>query len=300
MCSDARRIHHNEDMRAVAAALLAGVGLCSGQLSSSVTLSNGLELRIQTNLGQPTGQQTLRVEMARASGDSFYRIFKDQNNLAVFAYEVSVSRSADGRQFYFTAKPAEAEFAARFPNADSGKPVPSLSSEQKLELRPGENDHIGLFQIPGMGTSVTEDFQVRPNNGAANGRISFSSLRVSINGGEPLGPARASVSGRYAMFYIPGRGGYFLSTELPEGRNGFVKAGSIDGARLRFTIENDNYECTSAKPMLPNSESAEVWVYHDPSYKPSGNWTQEVGPSGATQPEQFFAAASDSLSWWLP
>jgi hypothetical protein len=100
------------------------------------------------------------------------------------------------------------------------------------------------------------------------------------------------------MFYIPGRGGYFFSTDPPLGR-AFVKSGSIDGNRMQFTVENNNYECTSAKPILPNSESAEVWVYHDPAYKPAGNWTQEIR-EGPVPSEQFFAAASDSLSWWLP
>jgi hypothetical protein len=285
-------------MRGVLAILVIGAGLSLGQISSTVSLSNGVEVRILTNLGQPTGQEVLKVEMAKASGDSFYRIFRDQNNLVVFAYELAVSRSASGNQFTFTAKPAEAEFAAKFPNADFGKPVPSLSSEHKLELRPGQDDDIGLFQIPGMGLSVTEKIQVTVNPDSANGLLSFIGLKVSINGGAAIGPARASVSGRYAMFYIPGRGGYFFATEGPTGR-AFVKVGTIDGARLRFNVENTDYECTSAKPILQNAVSGEVWVYHDPAYKPEGNWTQEVD-SGPYHAERFFAAASDSLSWWLP
>jgi hypothetical protein len=99
------------------------------------------------------------------------------------------------------------------------------------------------------------------------------------------------------MIYIPGRGGYFFSLDAPQGR-AFVKTGSIDGSRLRFTVENDNYLCTSARTILENSESGEVWVFHDPAYKPAGNWTQEVSADAPRQLE-FFAAASDSLSWWL-
>jgi hypothetical protein len=288
-------------MRRTLAVAIASAGICAAQASSTVSLSNGVEVRIVADFGRPTGQQTLTVEMARASGESFYRIFKDQNNLAVFAYELAVSRSASGSEFYFTAKPAMTEFAARFPNADAGKPVPSLSSEHQLKLRSGDGDELGLFEIPGMGLSVTDRVYVTVNpEGAADsvGPFRFTDLKVSINGARALGPARSSISGRYAMFYIPGRGGYFFSTDPPLGR-AFVKSGSIDGNRMQFTVENNNYECTSAKPILPNSESAEVWVYHDPAYKPAGNWTQEIR-EGPVPSEQFFAAASDSLSWWLP
>jgi arylsulfatase A-like enzyme len=38
-------------------------------------------------------------------------------------------------------------------------------------------------------------------------------------------------------------------------------------------------------------------VFHDPNFKPSGNWASS-DPS--TTRDEFFAAASDSLKWWLP
>src|SRR5580700_9121798 len=114
------------------AAILFGSGMCVAQASSSVSLSNGVELTVTAKLGQPTGAETLTVEMSRASGDSFYRIFRDQNKLVVFAYELEVSHGAGGATFGVTAKPVMTEFAARFPSADAGKPVPSLSSDHQL------------------------------------------------------------------------------------------------------------------------------------------------------------------------
>ncbi len=94
------------------------VTIAAAQASStaplSVSLSNGVQLQITTNLGQPTGQQTVNVEMVRASGDSFYRIFRDQNNLAVFAYELAIHLDPSGSRVRAVAKPAETEFAARF------------------------------------------------------------------------------------------------------------------------------------------------------------------------------------------
>jgi hypothetical protein len=278
---------------------IAGAGLGFAQLSSTVSLSNGIEIQISTSLGQPTGEEKLSVQMARASGDSFYRIFKDQNNLTVFAYELFVSRAGDGSELRFVAKPAENDFAARFPNSDAGKPVPSLSSDHEFDpLHSGEQGQIGLFEIPGMGLTVADSIHVvvdQETSTSSAGPLRLSALSVSFNGAPPV-QTGGSVSGRYAMFYIPGQGGYFLSTDQPEGRS-FIKAGSIDGKRIRFTIENASYECTGTQPILAHGENGEVWVYHDPGYEPAGNWTQ---PADSGSKLEFFTAASDSLSWWLP
>jgi hypothetical protein len=282
-------------------ALVAISGMCLAQLSSTVTLSNGIEVQVSANLGQPTGQEKLTVEMVRASGNSFYRTFWDQNNLVVFAYELAINRSSDGNEFRFVAKPVGTEFAARFPQADAGKPVPSLSSEHDFRpLHSGDHDEIGLFEIPGMGLTVNDSIRVAldEQRSASTGAFQLSGLKVSINGTPSAGPARVTVSGRYAMFYIPGRGAYFFSTDAPAGR-AFVKAGSVDGNRMQFNAENDSYECAANQLILVDSQSGEVWVYHDPSYSPTGNWTRDIRPGEPEPGEDFFTSASDSLNWWL-
>jgi len=294
---------HNGIVRR-AAILIGAAGLAFAQSASTISLSNSVELRVEASLGNPTGQEKLTVELARASGNSFYRIFRDHNNLVVFAYELVVDRSAGGTDFRFTARPAMTEFAARFPNADAGKPVPSLSSEQRLRaVRSGEKAEVGLFEIPGMGLRVSDSVhvQVNPNGTRSGGEIRFTGVQVSLNGNPLAGETkRAPVSGRYAMFYVPGKGGYFFSTDAPPGRN-FLKAGSVDRARLRFNIDNDAYEVTAAAPILEHSDSGEIWVFHDPAYRPSGNWTQALQPesSFSAVKDEFFAAAADSLNWWF-
>jgi hypothetical protein len=295
------------------AAILPSAKVAFAQSTSTVSLSNGVELRIRADLGPQTGQQDVKVELAPASGNSIYRIFRDQNDLAAFAYELAVERSADGEQIRLTTKPVEDEFAARFPNADGGKPVPTLSATSELEPMPsGSHVEIGLFELQGMGIKVVDAVQVRLNSGGLGetpdlnsspvDRLRFSSLKVTING-EPASPSSASgsVSGRYTMFYIPGRGGYFFSAEAVPERKTFVKAGSIDDTRLQFTVDNDIYECVANTPILSQEGTGELWVYHDPLYQPAGNWTQEVPPpeGASTDTPGFFTAASDTLSWWL-
>ena len=265
--------------------------LSYAQLSSSISLSNGVGIDVSANLGQPTGQQTLTVEMARASGNSFYRIFWDQNHLAVYGYELQVELTTGGNALTAVAKPAGDQFAARYPNADAGKPVPTLSADQILgPLGSGQSATLDLFEIPGMGLHLTETVRVQFGAETGGGALKFSSLRVAIDQKQVAGPAPGSVAGRYAMFYLPGRGGFFFATEPAPG---FAKTGAIDGNRMRFTVDNVEYDCVSTAPI--HGTGGDLWVLHDASYKPEGNWTHA---RDQLEREDFFMAAADSLGWW--
>jgi hypothetical protein len=103
------------------------------------------------------------------------------------------------------------------------------------------------------------------------------------------------VTGRFAMFYIPGHGGYFFATE-PVDQPPFLQVAIVDGRHLKFTVDNDTYDCVSDAPILTQSERGQLWVYHDANYKPTGNWTKS---DPASSHNEFFTAAADSMQWWL-
>jgi hypothetical protein len=287
--------------------LLAGLVMLQaafGQGSSVVSLNNGVQLRVGI---RGTGT-SMKSEMEPASGNSFYRVFKDENNLAVFVYEIVVERTADGERFHIIAKPAGEEFAARFPNSDGGKPAPTLSVPLESAFLPsGGRFDVAIPTNPGTREDVIASIQVTINRRgpattdsgtASSGRIRFVNLKVSIQGRVATAPGpSAVVSGVYAMFYLPGRGGYFFSTQQVENLP-FAQVGVVDRTVLRLTVDNENIDCTSESPILTQSERGEVWVYHDPNYKPGGNWTQTNPADGSH--DEFFTAASDSLKWWLP
>ena len=117
-----------------------------------------------------------------------------------------------------------------------------------------------------------------------------------VAGKQVTGSAGANVSGRYTMFYLPGRGGYFFSAEPVDGR-AFLHVGVVAGKRLTFTLDNEMYDCLASAPVLVQSNDGQLWVYHDPNYKPAGNWTKSDPKSSR---DEYFTAASDSLRWWLP
>jgi hypothetical protein len=290
-------------MRTVIALMILLAVECFAQVSSSVSLSNGVQLTITCS----SNPEKLKIELEPASGNSFYRLFRDENNLAIFVYELHVERAADGDNFRVTAKPAGDDFAARFPNADGGKPAPTLGEQRESPLlASGDRFTIEIPVIPGLAENLSDVVQIRLNqrgtlapqpDSQAAAPLRFVGLKVQIN--ERLvssdGPG-ATVVGRYVMFYTPGHGGYFLSTEPDENRP-FEKVGVVDRTHLHFTLDNDTYDCNSEAPILARSDRGEIWVFHDPNYKPSGNWTTS-NPSSTR--DEFFAAASDSLNWWIP
>jgi hypothetical protein len=283
--------------------LLLAAAACFAQVSSRVSLSNGVQLTIATGSDNGT-PVALKTSLEPASGNSFYRIFRDENNLAVFAYELEVARTADGQNFRVTAKPATEAFASRFPNADGGKPTPTLSAVlESPVLNSGERFTIPIPTNPGLGQNLTDTFQILMsqrggvNDGAAgSAQIRFAGLKVYIQGksASPTGGG-TDVAGRYAMFYIPGRGGYFFSTDAVDQRP-FLQVGVVDGKHLTFTIDNETYDCTASAPILVHADRGQLWAYHDANYKPAGNWTKT---DPASFKDEFFTAASDSVQWWV-
>jgi hypothetical protein len=281
--------------------VLAAAACCRAQVSSQVMLSNGVQVTIATRSDNGT-PSAFKTSLEPASGNSFYRIFRDENNLAVFAYELEVTRTSDGQNFKVTAKAATADFATRFPNADGGKPTPTLSSvlESPL-LASGELFDIPVPVNPGLDQKLNDNVRIvlaqrGGTSTAASAQIRFSALKVSVNG-KPASPSESGsdVAGHYAMFYIPGHGGYFFSPEASEPLP-FQQVGVVDGKHLTFVVDNDTYDCTARVQILVQSERGELWVYHDPNYKPGGNWTKS---DLSNSRDEFFTAASDSLHWWV-
>jgi len=236
--------------------------------------------------------------MARAGGNSFYRIIRDQNQLAVYAYQLVFDLSGNGSAVMATAQPYDNQFVERFPYADAGKPTPTLSAPAALgPITSGHSARIDLFSIPGMGLEVSETISVRIDHPSRGGSLRFSGLNVFLNGKQVAGGQQQSVSGRFAMFYVPRHGAYFFATSDPG--HGFLKSGTISGDRMSFTIDNDQYDAYAGSPILgTQAPSGDLWVLHDPDYRPGGSWTAHRD-SNVSPTDQFFAAASDSLSWWL-
>jgi hypothetical protein len=291
-------------MRILSPLLALQLATCFAQTSPTITLGNGIRLKVTVKTGN-NDPDPLKPEMQPAAQNSVYRILRDESSLAVWAYEVVVDRLQDGVHFQIVVKPAGEEFAAKFPNADGGKPVPTMPRPiESGTLAAGAGFTIEIPTNPGLFQHRTDTVQVEPDPRSDGGaaprvrtvpQIRFNGLRIAING--TLLPASGPgtlVSGPYAMFYLPKRGGYFFSIQ-PVSSKPFAQIGVVDHNQLKFVVDNDEYVCASITPILTRGDSGQVWVYHDPLFKPPGS-----GTGSDAKADEFYTAASDSLSWWLP
>src|SRR5579864_4537629 len=270
------------------------------QPTSNVTLSNGIQLRIASNSDKGNPGH-LTTEMKPAARNSVYRIHRDESGLAVYAYELAVDPLPDGEHFQIIAKPADEVFAAKFPDADGGKPTPTLPHQiESVPLTTGGRMTIEIPTNPGWfehrTDTVSIGFVAKATQSAPQFR--FVALKVTIDGRQPpMYSTGATVAGRYVMFYIPGRGGYFFSTE-PVADRPFIPAGTADGVTLKFTIDNEEYICSADAPILLGSERGQVWVYYNRRYRLTANLARRNRDLRGHP--AFFTAASDSLDLWLP
>jgi hypothetical protein len=281
-------------------ALLTSTFPALAQPPVSIALNNGVRLRIDTSIGQPNGTATVSTSMLPASGDSFFRVFRDQNNLTQYTYELVIDRPDGGDEFHLVVKPAGERFAQVAPQADGGKPVPTVPDAKDMGiLHSGVPIAFPVFNLPGSGIDVVDTVQLTLESPSTGG-LRFDGLKVYINRTLAAPAAAGVVSGRFAMFYIPGHGGYFFSSAPVPGKP-FVEAGWFDNARMQFTVDNTTYDCVNNSSFLTQNERGEAWVYHDPNYKPEGNWTKPLNdPGDLTRPPQFFTAGSNTLAWWIP
>jgi len=293
-------------MRISATLLVLPLATCLAQPSSTL-LGNGIRLKVTVNTGN-SDPDPLKVDMKTAAANSVYRILHDESGLAVFAYELVVDRLGDGDRFQIVAKPAGAEFAARFPDADGGKPTPTFPRQvESAPLNAGGKFTIEVPTQPGLFQHRIDTVEVQPDpqDGGTAARkqpaqsealIRFTGLRVAINGELiPASGAGKLVSGPYVMFYIPKRGGYFFSARSVDSKP-FVQIGTVEQNRLKFVIENDEFDCASITPILTQSDGGQIWVYYDRDFKPADKGSK----SSSKSRDEFFIAASDTLSGWLP
>ena len=129
---------------------------------------------------------------------------------------------------------------------------------------------------------------------AVDAEMQLWGFTASKNGQQLPGmDGKSGVVGDALMFYIPGEGGFFFSAK-PTAAPGFLNVGAANGIRLTFTWNGDRYEVVSTKQILTRSYAGEVWVYHDPAYRP-GRFRFR---SAAVRFVVMSGACGDAMCWF--
>ena len=76
---------------------------------------------------------------------------------------------------------------------------------------------------------------------------------------------RGDAQGGVVWVYLPGAGRFLLSL-IPRGE--FTRAGTVRGTSLTFTAARNTYNITSASRIAPGDAAFNVYVLHQPGWKP--------------------------------
>ena len=251
---------------------------------ANVWMNNGIHVKVSLS---GTGSSDYGFGVRTSEKNTVYREFMDGKGKVVFGYEIEVNRMADKDRVQVLLKPLGAEYS----RVTGNKNVSTFPSARELPVMwLGDKATIDVLENPSNGQKITDTIEVdaeamgtAPDAGNKSG-IGFFNTRVLIDGKPAGSAANSGVRGdEIVMFYIPGRGAYFVSRRPVSGYD-FMKIGVVDGKRLSFVLNNEKFEVVSDSEI---SESSEVWVLHD-GRKPTGRWLQRSD-------DKFFHAAADNM-----
>ena len=260
--------------------------------------------------------QGVRVKITAASAasgvtgsaNSVFRVFYDRERRLVFGYELLAERVSPGDTFHVVAKPLTAEYLRNHPTETlapgyDAQHLPTLDSQRELPLVvAGDQASIDIPLNSPAGASVTDTVQVsletmqqmRAQEAATTSYRYFDmrNVKVFLNGKLITPDAnRGGVAGEHILLYLPGHGAFVFTNEPLPGYS-FEQLGYVNGNKLSFSFQADNYECVTDAPILPRVENAEIWVIHDPDYQPKA-WTK-------SPKDEFFTAGAGAVRNLLP
>jgi hypothetical protein len=111
-----------------------------------------------------------------------------------------------------------------------------------------------------------------------NGTVLDASTRVG-----------GSLSGAALWFYLPERGRFVMSL-LPNPKLGFRRAGEVTNALLRFTEGSDRYDIKSTSRIVPAGGRFNLYVLHDPEWRPTGDEANSPILVGAADRAEWLVA----------
>lgn len=141
-----------------------------------------------------------------------------------------------------------------------------------------------IKSVNGSGGNINQASIIGENLPPADFTVDAIELKLTasnllINGrstSSEKGSSGYGVSGTLIWFYMPNHGRFILSLTPRDGYN-FQKAGTIQGNKINFTFGGNQYDWVSSSPILSvGSRPWNLWVLHDPDYRPDVTLTREI------------------------
>ena len=269
----------------------------------SVSMHSGIEVQMTAQIEPgavrvPSGVRAIHV-------GRFHRVVLDRSQRRYFAYDVFVEPKNGSPAFQVRIEPfslSATELAGMHVDP-SWTYVPLLKYPLVPDVRAGDSVAIDLLENPTTGQKVVDYFVFKRSNATAAAELSplrdlsladvqlrLDDFRISVNRTVLDASTRVggSLSGAALWFYLPERGRFVMSL-VPNAKLGFRRAGEVTSGSLSFTDGRDRYDIQSTGRIAPAGGRFNLYVLHDPQWRPIGD--------ESTSP--IIVGAADRAEWLI-
>jgi len=256
-------------------------------LASQVSVVAPNEMEVQMTARMEPGSVQVPSGVVAIVQGRYHRVVLDRGQRRFFAYDVFVEPKNGSTSLQVRIEPfslSATEFARTQMVDASWAYMPLLKYPVVPEVRAGDTVAIDLLENPATGQKVV-DYLVFKRSSPVNNNADLAPLedlsldavelqlencRISVNGSILDASTRlgGSISGAALWFYVPERGRFVMSL-LPNSELGFRRAGEVSNRSLTFTDDSERYEIRSTSRIVPAGGRFNLYVLHDPEWRPA-------------------------------
>jgi hypothetical protein len=237
------------------------------------------------------------------------RFISDRRQRVYFGYDVTIEELPEPNTYRITFGQLTAERVRQL-LSDEGAgwtqlPAPNWGGPAVRTIRSGEVLGLDLLTNSTTGQKIVDYVTVKGSSfnpawdfiyetgTAADFRAEDASLElltphITVNG--PQGTSAIATGlvmyGPALWFYLPMHGRFMLSL-TPRPDLGFVKAGEVRGTTLTFDIGDDMYSVVSSQRIAPGQRPFNLYVHHDPEWRPPDGDPSIWAGGSAASPEDL-------------
>jgi hypothetical protein len=253
--------------------------------------------------------RVFNVLSAVGGANVVHRVFVDGENRTHFGYDLDVKKDAETGKFTLTFKPLS---VILFSNVAPSKILPKFP--EPMQVKEGDTISVDLLENPKTKEKIADFIKIlqgapnQKNNQFNNSGVviipdaksvqTFTRVTVDSTDGPPkdfsldevilqMFNASLTVNGKLlaekkvafganVYFYVKGKGRFVISPFPREGFK-FQKTGMIDGRNISFEMNGDKYEIQSLAPIICSGGKWNLWVLHEPDYRPNSESEVEFG-----------------------
>jgi hypothetical protein len=263
-------------------------------------LHKDIPFQFQSRLEPPSQERRTRGTGGGVkSGErALHRYMLDAVNKTYFGFDLSVERVSDAATLRVSILPLSVgPKELDFEEPSTWQPLRQPRFPEPQQVRLGDTIAFDLFVNPTTGQRLVEyvligrDHRMETATGPTREftvhevEIVLRAPRFTRNG-ERLGDESERsglIRGHFVILYLPPNGRFVLSL-TPHPERGFAKAGEIRGSTLTFEAGGAEYRVNCEGKIAPGRAAYDLYVRHDPAYRPGG------GADG-----QFFFGGSDAF-----